>query len=187
MPDIALDLGTKMGYVVFDGSKLLKYGAPVLPSGAKGEVSVIGRRYEKIFKLLSEQQTEFGLATCYYEATDWHLGEKRGETLGARLERESRNRIVARALGRIEGLIESACFVLKIKAIQITVHEAKKATTGNGNAGKDEVAAQVLTLYPSLKGQTQDTLDAVSVMIAAVSAKSPMWRLELANKNALDF
>lgn len=187
VPDIALDLGTKMGFVTFNGPKLLKWGAPRLPTGALGDVSVIGRRYEKIHKLLDEQKTLFGLETCYYEATDWHLGDKRGETDGARLQRESQNRIVARALGRIEGLIESACFVLRLKAVQVTVHEAKRATTGNGNAGKELVAQQVLALYPQLSGETQDTLDAVSVMIAVLAGKTPLWRLELANNNSQEF
>jgi hypothetical protein len=172
-----------MGYAVFDGVKLLKYGATRLPTGSLKNMSVLGRRYQSIKHLLESFP---GLGTCYYEATDWHLGEKRGESVSARMLRENRNRTVARALGRIEALIESACVELGVRAVQITVHEAKRAATGNGNAGKEMVAEHVLNSFPQLKGQSQDTLDAVSVMIAA-QRENPLWRLQIATDSSQDF
>lgn len=181
MPAIALDLGENLGYCVFDGMRLLKGDLLKLPQATK-KLSRPRRRYLAIKSMLAAQKAEYGITVCYYEFTDWFLSAKKGESFRARLIREKRNRVVQRALGTLEATIEAACAELDIEAVPITVHEAKKAVTGNGNATKEMIANAILGLYPQLKEAKQDTLDAASVMFCAVQRHDPILALRLASK-----
>ncbi len=180
MPAIALDLGEHLGYCVFDGMRLLAFGLQKLGQATK-KLSRPRRRYMEIKALLAKARDEHGATVVYYEFTDWFLSSKKGENFRARLIREKRNRVVQRSLGGYEALVEAAAYEVGLQAFPVTVHDAKKAVTGKGNASKEMVAAAILGLYPVMKGSVQDTLDAASIMFCAVQQHEPLLALKLAS------
>jgi Holliday junction resolvasome RuvABC endonuclease subunit len=166
MTKIALDLGQHMGYCVFDGLKIIEYGTFNLPSvESKKEGRVLQRRYLSIKRFLEKHKD---VDQVFYEMTDWHRSGYPAESFSKRQLREKQNRVVQRALGRIEMAIEAACTELSMSPVPVLVHDAKKVLTGNGNASKDQVAKQIKLLFPNVKADTeQDALDAISPMIWA--------------------
>jgi Holliday junction resolvasome RuvABC endonuclease subunit len=174
---IALDIGAKTGYCVFDGMRIVECRSINLPSApTKKEPSVLGRRYKIIKELLQRWQ----LTHVYYECTDWFRSSSPSENFHARLTREKQNRVVQRSLGRIEALIESAAVELNLVAVPVRVHDAKKNLTDNGNASKERVAKAVKDLFPQMAQEgSQDALDSVSIMAWAIAQDDPMWKFSI--------
>lgn len=176
-PAIALDLGTKLGYCVFDGCVVLAVGTINLPQASKSG-SRMGRRYNAIKQLIRQWPD---IKTVYYECTDWSRPAFSGEGMWARRRRERINLTVQRALGRIEGLIESAGFELGLVVLPVTVKQAKKTLTGKANASKEEVKAAVKRIF-QIENDSQDALDAISVATWSMSQNDDLWRMKAAKK-----
>jgi len=183
--NLALDLGQKMGFTYFEGLKIIECGTFNLPATAtKKEGSVLTRKYIAIQRMIAKKPVEH----VYYEMTDWHRSGYPAEPFPMRQMREKQNRVVQRALGRIEMAIEAACFEYHAIPVAVAVHDAKRVLTGNGNASKAMIAKEIKSLFPQLKNESsQDAIDSVSIMIWAVSQESSMWRIDLANINHTNF
>lgn len=151
---IAFDLGTHLGWVVFD-EKIYDFGL------LKLDVSLsINENFLAIYKLV---RAFAPIETIYYEQTDWHRGSYPKEPFVQRLVREKINRTVQRSLGRLEGVLAGVAFLSDCRAVGVNVRDAK-GSVSKKNAGKDKIAKAILKLYPELEGCEQDTLDAATVM-----------------------
>jgi hypothetical protein len=168
MLSLAFDLGTNFGWVAFDDRP--KYFGALHLDASKN----LADNHLAILELV---KTYAPIKCIYYEETDWHRGGWPGEGFQQRLMREKINRQVQRSLGRLEALIVAVAYETNTIALPVTVKEAKGSLSKN-NAGKEKIARAVLALYPELDGCSQDTLDAASVMHAAVNKEIPLFALD---------
>ena len=71
-------------------------------------------------------------------------------------------------------------FNFPVSIVQISTGEWKKATTGRGNATKDEVMAWAVEAWPALEGCSQDEADAVAIATMAWESVEGMESSEAA-------
>lgn len=174
---VALDLGEHLGYAMFIGLDLVDCGTLRLPASRTKAHSLLARRYREIkLFLISLADRCDGLNEVLYEQTDWFLSAHRGDGPSAARIREHRNRVVQRALGRLEGLVESAAGELGLTCTAVALRDAKSALTGKPGANKDVVARHVAALFPGLEGVGQDARDSLAVAAWRLARLDSHWR-----------
>lgn len=171
---LALDIGTKTGFVCFDGLNYVESGKLLLPSKLPGQ-------YKKIKELVVRLKP----STLAYEMTDWHRPSAADEDYGPRLQREKINRMVQRGLGRKEAFCEAIGVELGIEVLPVTVHTAKRYMTGKGNASKETVEGCVREVFGPIMSDsaTSDEIDAFAVIAPLLERIDPMWRMKIRKIN----
>lgn len=152
-----LDLATKSGICVLDGTKVLHCEA-FRPAGKEDAEIFHGFRNYLRPMLISHGVEYVGLEQPL--PTDIEVQDKRpGAKLG-----EKRNPITMVTYLRLYGLRAHAieiCKALSIPHLEIHQGTWRKAFTGNGRATKDDVLALARQLVPNLK--SKDASDALGV------------------------
>ncbi|MDR2868286.1 MAG: crossover junction endodeoxyribonuclease RuvC [Bacteroidales bacterium] len=69
-------------------------------------------------------------------------------------------------LGRAQGVVIAACLHQNMDVFEYSPRKIKQSITGNGNASKEQVAAMLKNMYPSV--ETAKYLDATDALAAAV-------------------
>lgn len=171
---LALDIGSKTGYVCFRGLKYIESGRLLLPSPLPDQ-----------YRKLKELVVRLAPDVLAYEMTDWHRPGDITEEYGPRLQREKINRMVQRGLGRKEAFCEAIGVELGILVRPVTVHKAKKSMTGKGNASKDTVEGFVREVFGPIMGSraSTDEIDAFSVIAPLLEEIDVMWRLKIRKEN----
>ena len=180
MKILAIDLDSQGGFVVYETNlRQMWCDWLTLPQSArKGEMPAQfwGRRFDRMVDIL----TQYSSDAVLFETSDWHRPIA-GLSENQRMAIEAQNRNVARALGRLEGLLVSACRVMKVPVEAVAVHAAKKAAVKNGNATKKMILDWARREYPSLGNwgdpKMQTIADALSVLRFRLLQSDPLLEM----------
>jgi len=144
---VALDLGTRCGYAVRNGTEPLVVGVMDF-STRKHEGG--GFRYLRFAQRIRELLTPAPDAVAYEEVRR-HLGTDAAHVYGGLLAH-----------------LTAICEELGVPYVGVPVAQVKKAATGKGNADKDAVLAAARARWPSLTIEDDNAADALWVLECAM-------------------
>jgi len=149
---LAIDLGTKCGYAVITGRKLVASGQWRLAVRKDGER---GDRWASFTEHLTQHVRTYKPRVIAYERVRRHVGTTAAHVYG----------------GFLAMLELNALTMPGVEWLPIEVPLWKKATTGKGNATKADVRAYVDKLY-KITARSEDEADAIAIATAARTMRS---------------
>jgi hypothetical protein len=203
---VAIDLDSNGSFVILDtDGALIEYGGlkiPAQPRKGESDSAFRGRKYAALKDIVrhgKEVAANLGvnLTQVFSEESDWHRPIYPGcgkpyhtSDLQAGSIIDKQNRMVSRALGRLEGYIHSACIELCVEYTPIPVHEAKYAITsiaGKKDVSKKAVQRVVMGLCPQITTVEPTSLresvcDAFAVGIAGLGRSDPLIPMRIKAK-----
>jgi len=149
---LALDLGTKCGYAVITGRKLVASGQWKLSIRKGGER---GDRWVTFREDLTHHVRAYKPRVIAYERVRRHVGTTAAHVYG----------------GFLAMLELDALTMPNVEWMPIEVTQWKKMTVGKGNATKADVRAYVDKLY-RITARSEDEADAIAIATAARTMRS---------------
>lgn len=149
---LGLDLGTKCGYAVITGKRLVVSGQWKLAVRKGGDR---GDRWTTFSEDLTHHVRAYKPQVIAYERVRRHVGTTAAHVYGGFL-----------------AMLELAALKMpNVEWVPIEVSAWKKATTGKGNATKSDVRAYVDKLY-RINTRSEDEADAIAIATAVRTMRS---------------
>lgn len=141
---LALDLGTYTGWAFAGRDGSMVYGTEHFLQRNKWHA---GQRWSNFRAWLSKTIVERQVEVLWYEDVKNHAGV-----------------LAAHVYGGYLAMVEMVCAQHNVRLEKVGVKQAKKAWTGNGNAGKPEMIATAKAKGFRIASDEDDTADALAIL-----------------------
>jgi crossover junction endodeoxyribonuclease RuvC len=141
---LALDLGTRCGWAVFDGDRPVASGTWVLQKESQRKREGAGVKWLRLRALLDAVPESFPIGRVAYEDVKRHAGTK-----------------AAHAYGGALAVVQEWCEGRGLRPHGLAVGTIKKNATGKGNASKADMMAAARARWPAIAIEDDNHADAL--------------------------
>lgn len=157
---LGIDPGTKCGWAVVSGGRLLASGVwDLSPQRHEGG----GMRYLRFRRLLRDALEDSGAEVVGYEEVRNHMVKSKG------MKKASFAVDAAHTYGAIVGMLQTVCEEGEVPYMGIPVGTIKKFATGKGNANKKAMLDAANERFADRKFKDDNEADAVFVALTTES------------------